>query len=375
MTEGALRLPELTAKDATIGWKKVTCYSGDMILNEENLSDIHSTGRSRIPVWQGNPHNIIGLCLVKDLVLVNPLQGDKLSYHSRREPLVASKDINLFDLLNLFQKERSHLALVVDNEQEKNRVKSCFESKEIIPDEIKFLGIITLEDVIEKIIQERIHDETDPISMMNIKINIARSKSASTSRSISANPDNWMHNYNYNYNYNHDYDRDNTNIGTKESVRTAASYKGRGKLGANTDGGLIVSGVAKDGKLNVNSDIIASQTLTVDMAGVDVSITATAGHIHGHAGHDHVDAYNDDINNIGNRSGETSPLLGTKASKKTKSKPAVNDYGGILDSDRMHLATLTKEKQRFHDNVTGIQTLLTLDESNSQAESESDSKS
>jgi hypothetical protein len=60
-----------------------------------------------------------------------------------------------FDLLNAFQEGRSHLAIVED-------------------DQGKTIGIITLEDVIEELIQEEIVDETDVYVDMHTKLKVAR---------------------------------------------------------------------------------------------------------------------------------------------------------------------------------------------------------
>src|SRR5581483_2722807 len=51
-------------------------------------------------------------------------------------------DTPLFDILNTFQEGKSHMAVVVDKNS-------------------KPVGIITLEDVLEELIQEEIYDESD----------------------------------------------------------------------------------------------------------------------------------------------------------------------------------------------------------------------
>jgi hypothetical protein len=53
-------------------------------------------------------------------------------------------DTPLFDILNIFQEGRSHMAVVVNKENPP-----------------KPIGIITLEDVLEELIQEEIYDESD----------------------------------------------------------------------------------------------------------------------------------------------------------------------------------------------------------------------
>ncbi|CAG8730397.1 14746_t:CDS:1, partial [Acaulospora morrowiae] len=58
----------------------------------------------------------------------------------------------LFDILNTFQEGRSHMAIVVKGEQS-------------IP-----IGIITLEDVLEELIQEEIYDESDKRVGLAVKL-------------------------------------------------------------------------------------------------------------------------------------------------------------------------------------------------------------
>ena len=195
MIEGALKLEDLTVKDATVPWQDVISYPANMTLDEKGLRDLHSTGCSRVPVWEGSKHNIVGLCLVKNLVPVRPSRHHKLLDYSKRKPLVVTKDMNLFDLLNFFQAQRSHFALVVNDDNAQATVEDCFASKngnKRIPDEIAFLGIITLEDVIEEVIQEPIFDETEPtphamMQSMMININTMNTASAPASDMININ--------------------------------------------------------------------------------------------------------------------------------------------------------------------------------------------
>ena len=61
----------LTVKDAMVSWDKVTVFSRDTKLTQENLKNIYSAGFSRIPVCRGDPqtpehkNDVVGMCLVK----------------------------------------------------------------------------------------------------------------------------------------------------------------------------------------------------------------------------------------------------------------------------------------------------------------------
>jgi len=77
---------------------------------------------------------------------------------SLREPLVVSPDTGLLEMLRLFQKGKTHLALV---SEEPALALDCLRKEQRPPHSARYLGIVTLEDVLERIIQEEIQDEKD----------------------------------------------------------------------------------------------------------------------------------------------------------------------------------------------------------------------
>eukprot|EP00475_Leptophrys_vorax_P024565 TRINITY_DN3394_c1_g1_i2.p1 TRINITY_DN3394_c1_g1~~TRINITY_DN3394_c1_g1_i2.p1 ORF type:complete len:167 (-),score=49.79 TRINITY_DN3394_c1_g1_i2:176-676(-) len=68
--------------------------------------------------------------------------------------------MSLTDLLNQFQRGRSHLAIVSEQFE---TLQKFFDAGENVPEDVEVEGIITIEDVIEEIIQEEIEDEIDAI--------------------------------------------------------------------------------------------------------------------------------------------------------------------------------------------------------------------
>jgi len=102
---------------------------------------------SRIPLWKGEPDNIIGLLHVKDLVKA---LNDRLGTLSSADivaichkPWFVPETTNLHSQLIAFRQRKQHLALVVDEYG-------------------AWQGIITLEDIIEEIVGniDDEHDET-----------------------------------------------------------------------------------------------------------------------------------------------------------------------------------------------------------------------
>jgi len=113
-----------------------------LILNSNASSDealrlIKDKGFSRVPVYQGDSDNIIGVLYSKDLL--NSPSSD--FYPLLREPFFVPIQKNAFSLLREMQLMRLHMAIVID---EYGRLE----------------GIVTLDDILEEIFGE-IEDETD----------------------------------------------------------------------------------------------------------------------------------------------------------------------------------------------------------------------
>ncbi|MDZ7373831.1 MAG: hemolysin family protein [candidate division KSB1 bacterium] len=103
---------------------------------------IKSCGHTRIPVYEGTVDNIIGVIHAKDLL---PYLGkDEVQVdlaQLARPPMFVPESKLIDELLREFQRERSHMAIVVDEYG-------------------GTAGLVTLEDVIEEIVGE-IQDEYD----------------------------------------------------------------------------------------------------------------------------------------------------------------------------------------------------------------------
>lgn len=123
---------------------------------------ISDSGHSRIPIYFGNVDHIVGLLLVRDLAFLNPEDETPLrtilEYYGRQIIRVYA-DIGLDELLREFRETHVHMAVVW-------QVNDAPDGGDPIP---KNLGIVTLEDVIEEIIQMEINDETDATDYKKIK--------------------------------------------------------------------------------------------------------------------------------------------------------------------------------------------------------------
>ena len=139
MLEGVIRMADLTAGDVMLATPRMDRLNIDSPY-EELLHQVIETAHSRFPVYSGEPDNIIGILMAKDLLKLQRVP--ELNLRALLRPAVfvpESKGLN--DLLREFRGNRNHLAIVID---EFGRV----------------AGLITIEDVLEQIVGE-IEDEFD----------------------------------------------------------------------------------------------------------------------------------------------------------------------------------------------------------------------
>lgn len=237
---GALDLTEKTAEEAMTPIESTFSLDVDSKLDWEVMGKILARGHSRVPVYSGNPKNIIGLLLVKSLLTVRAETETPVSAVSiRRIPRVPA-DMPLYDILNEFQKGSSHMAAVVraksqnknpppsivEENSEENAVSKDSQLKtpllskqnenpEVVVDiekgskytsmngkvasnenraarngfshhseeveEGEVIGIITLEDVFEELLQEEIVDETDEFVDVHKRIRVVAAAAAASS--------------------------------------------------------------------------------------------------------------------------------------------------------------------------------------------------
>ncbi|CAL0325841.1 unnamed protein product [Lupinus luteus] len=232
---GALDLTEKTAEEAMTPIESTFSLDVNSKLDWEAMGKVLARGHSRVPVYSGTPKNIIGLLLVKSLLTVRPETETPVSAVSiRRIPRVPA-DMPLYDILNEFQKGSSHMAAVVkargkgketpqiieEETHEENKSiggdsqlttpllqKQGEKSASIVLDIDKpsrppstnkltglqhsdngpseniedgeVIGIITLEDVFEELLQEEIVDETDEYVDVHKRIRVAAAAAASS---------------------------------------------------------------------------------------------------------------------------------------------------------------------------------------------------
>ena len=84
---------------------------------DELLADVTSAGHTRIPVYDTNRDDIIGVLYSKDLLpeLAKPADDPRKPLRELiRKPLFVPETKAVDDLLSMFQQERTHIAIVLD---------------------------------------------------------------------------------------------------------------------------------------------------------------------------------------------------------------------------------------------------------------------
>lgn len=159
---GALDMHKKTAESAMTPISKVFMLPSDAKLDYKTLQKIVESGHSRIPIHAPeNRKKILGCLLTKDLVLVNPSEAPSVKSRSWREIPRLPSNVPMYDALNLFQVGKSHIALLTEPPEGDNCVTPRAEQDLTGIEKLDPIGIVTLEDVFEELLQEEIVDETD----------------------------------------------------------------------------------------------------------------------------------------------------------------------------------------------------------------------
>ncbi|XP_076229097.1 metal transporter uex isoform X2 [Nomia melanderi] len=151
---GALELRKKTVADVMTKIEDVYMLDYNAVLDFETVSEIMKTGFSRIPVFEGTRTNIVTMLYIKDLAFVDPddnMPLKTLCQFYKNQCNFIFEDVTLDIMFKQFKEgHKGHMAFVqrVNNEGEGDPF-------------YEVIGLVTLEDVIEELIQAEIMDETD----------------------------------------------------------------------------------------------------------------------------------------------------------------------------------------------------------------------
>lgn len=160
---GALELRKKTVGDVMTHIEDAFMLDIDAVLDFETVSDIMKSGFSRVPVFEKTRKNIVTLLYIKDLAFVDPDDNTPLKtlceFYENPCHFVFD-DMTLDVMFKQFKDgHKGHMAFVhrVNNEGDGD---PFYET----------IGLITLEDVIEELIQSEIMDETDVFTDNRTKV-------------------------------------------------------------------------------------------------------------------------------------------------------------------------------------------------------------
>lgn len=147
MINNVFDLGDAIAKDVMV--PRVYVVMADVNMSYDELLQLFRKEQfTRIPVYEGNVDNIIGLVNMKDLLLYEDLEHFDIR-KILRKPYFTVENKNVSDLLMEMKKSTFNLAIVLDEYGE-------------------VAGIVTVEDIVEEIVGE-VQDEYDAHEIENIK--------------------------------------------------------------------------------------------------------------------------------------------------------------------------------------------------------------
>lgn len=144
----------ITAKQIMVPRKKIVAIEKNMTL-QQIFEKFQIEGYSRMPVYETNIDDIIGVVYAKDLLkfFTSEKNFDFDVQKILRKPLFVKETQRIQDILKTMQKEKVHLAIVID-------------------DFGGTAGLITIEDILEELvgeIQDEFDEEQSPIKKINDK--------------------------------------------------------------------------------------------------------------------------------------------------------------------------------------------------------------
>ena len=150
MLQSILKLNDTTVEDVFTHRKNIFSINADLDL-KRIIDNINKSNFTRIPFWEDNPENIIGLLdtRILNIDINKDLDNKKIINDKLKKPWFIPETTNLLDQLVAFKKKKEHLSLVVDEYGE-------------------LLGLITLEDIIEEIVGEIVDEMDNPQMEFNI---------------------------------------------------------------------------------------------------------------------------------------------------------------------------------------------------------------
>lgn len=150
---GALDFNKKRVKDVMTQLDDVFMLELNDKLDFETIAKIAGHGFSRIPVYESKRDNIIGLLHVKDFTLLDPddnMPVKAILEFYNHKIIFCDSDKLIDEMFEEFRMGETHLAFVTEVVQQDD-----------LDPYVLCVGIITLEDILEELVQMEIYDEFD----------------------------------------------------------------------------------------------------------------------------------------------------------------------------------------------------------------------
>ena len=143
IVHGALQFSHLQVREVMTPIDKVAMFDENQKLTNQFFEEVSDQGYSRFPVYSGNKTNIVGVLFAKDLLTEDENISIRKTEDALETDIMRIKGSAYLDtVLARMLKKKQHLAIVEKNSGEA-------------------IGVLSLEDIIEEIIQVEIEDEED----------------------------------------------------------------------------------------------------------------------------------------------------------------------------------------------------------------------
>ena len=136
----AISFGDKLVSDVLVPRRAVKMVKADDTTGPLLMSELHDSGFSRFPVYKNKKDEIIGILYLRDLVETK--NAAKVENKMRPEVLYIHEEQTLDAALQAILKTRQHMFVVVNSFEE-------------------YVGILTIEDVLEQIVGQQIVDEFD----------------------------------------------------------------------------------------------------------------------------------------------------------------------------------------------------------------------
>ncbi len=136
----ALTFGRRQVRDALVPRRMVKMVKADEAVGPILMNELHQSGFSRFPVYEGKKDKIVGTLFMRDLI--RGKKGGIVAKVMHPEVYYVHEDQPITDALQAILKTHHHLLIVVNSFEE-------------------YVGVITIEDVLEQVVGSPIIDEFD----------------------------------------------------------------------------------------------------------------------------------------------------------------------------------------------------------------------